>query len=151
MRPYSRTRAIPRAILNLGGIANITVLTAGHDVLGFDTGPANCLLDAWAARHLGTSRDDGGAWARSGRVDPALLASWLAEPYFAAPPPKSTGREVFHLDWLDARLPPGLAAADVQATLLASQRAQHRRRDPHARTRHSRGATPAAAACTTRR
>lgn len=110
--------AIPRAILNLGGIANITVLKAGQDVLGYDTGPANCLLDAWAARHLGTSRDDGGAWARSGRVDHALLASWLADPYFAAPPPKSTGREVFNLDWLDARLPANLAPADVQATLL---------------------------------
>lgn len=110
--------AIPRAILNLGGIANITVLNAGDAVLGFDTGPANCLLDAWALRHLGTSRDDGGAWARSGHVDHALLASWLADPYFAAPPPKSTGREVFNLAWLDARLPANLDPANVQATLL---------------------------------
>ncbi|GAA0710644.1 anhydro-N-acetylmuramic acid kinase [Dokdonella soli] len=111
--------AVPRAILNLGGIANVTVLCASHDVLGFDTGPANCLLDAWAARHLGTPRDDNGAWARSGRVDTTLLARWLDDPYFAAVPPKSTGREVFNLDWLDARLPAGLAPADVQATLLA--------------------------------
>ncbi len=109
---------IPRAILNLGGIANITVLAPGHDVLGFDTGPANCLLDAWAARHIGTSRDEGGAWARSGRVDHELLARWLGDAYFAVAPPKSTGREVFNLDWLDARLPANRAPVDVQATLL---------------------------------
>ena len=111
--------ATPRAILNLGGIANLTLLGHGHDVLGFDTGPANCLLDAWAARHLGTARDDNGAWAQSGRVDRVLLANWLTDPYFAAAPPKSTGREVFNLDWLDARLPTSLVPADVQATLLA--------------------------------
>ena len=110
---------MPRAVLNLGGIANITVLAPGHDVLGFDTGPANCLLDAWATRHLGTPRDEDGAWARSGRVDATLLTRWLTDPYFAAAPPKSTGREVFNLDWLVARLPGDLAPADVQATLLA--------------------------------
>jgi anhydro-N-acetylmuramic acid kinase len=109
---------IPRAVLNLGGIANLTILAPGHDVLGFDTGPANCLLDAWAMRHLGAARDEGGAWAASGRVDAALLAVWLRDPYFSAPPPKSSGREVFNLDWLDARVPAGLAPADVQATLL---------------------------------
>jgi anhydro-N-acetylmuramic acid kinase len=111
--------ATPRAILNLGGIANLTILTPGRDVLGFDTGPANCLLDAWAARHLDTVRDDNGAWARSGHVDEALLAHWLNDPYFHAPPPKSTGREVFNLDWLDARVTAQTAPADVQATLLA--------------------------------
>ena len=110
--------AIARAILNLGGIANLTVLAPGCEVLGFDTGPANCLLDAWAVRHLGTIRDDNGAWAKGGRVDRSLLANWLADPYFAAAPPKSTGREVFNLDWLDARLPESLAPADVQASLL---------------------------------
>ena len=110
---------IPRAILNLGGIANLTLLAPNRDVLGFDTGPANCLLDAWAARHLGMARDEGGAWARSGRVDESLLAAWLTEPYFAAAPPKSTGREVFNLDWLGARLPPNIAPVDIQATLLA--------------------------------
>jgi len=110
---------IPRAILNLGGIANLTMLTPGRDVLGFDTGPANCLLDAWGARHLGVARDEGGAWARSGRMDKDLLARWLADPYFAAVPPKSTGREVFNLDWLDAHLPSDIAPVDVQATLLA--------------------------------
>ena len=107
-----------RAVLNLGGIANLTLLQPGRAVVGFDTGPANCLLDAWSSRHLGAARDEGGAWAASGRVDTDLLARWLADPYFALAPPKSTGREVFHLDWLDARLPPGMAPADVQATLL---------------------------------
>jgi anhydro-N-acetylmuramic acid kinase len=111
--------AIPRAVLNLGGIANLTILAPGHAVFGFDTGPANCLLDAWAQRHLGTPRDEGGAWARGGKVDAGLLARCLDEPYLAAAPPKSTGREVFNLDWLEPRLHPDLAAADVQATLLA--------------------------------
>ncbi|TAN01717.1 MAG: anhydro-N-acetylmuramic acid kinase [Rhodanobacteraceae bacterium] len=110
--------ATPRAILNLGGIANVTLLIPGQPVLGFDTGPANCLLDAWSQRIRGTPRDEGGAWGRSGRVDYALLARLLDDPYFAAPPPKSTGREHFNLDWLDARLPAGLASTDVQATLL---------------------------------
>lgn len=108
-----------RVILNLGGIANITILAPGRDVVGFDTGPANCLLDAWALRHRGTARDEGGAWAASGCVDRALLDSWLADPYFRAPAPKSTGREHFNLDWLDARVRAGVAPADVQATLLA--------------------------------
>jgi anhydro-N-acetylmuramic acid kinase len=108
-----------RVILNLGGIANITVLAPGRDVLGFDTGPANCLLDAWALRHRGTARDEGGAWAASGRVDRAELDAWLSDPYFKAPPPKSTGREHFNLDWLDARVRTDAAPADVQATLLA--------------------------------
>jgi len=108
-----------RIVLNLGGIANITVLAPGRDVLGFDTGPANCLLDAWAHRHRGTARDEGGAWAKSGRVDRELLAAFSSDPYFAAPPPKSTGREHFNLDWLDARLRAGVAPEHVQATLLA--------------------------------
>jgi anhydro-N-acetylmuramic acid kinase len=110
--------AIPRAILNLGGIANLTLLVPGKSVLGFDTGPANCLMDAWSLRMRGTPRDEGGAWARSGRVDEALLACLLDDPYFSMPPPKSTGREVFNIDWLDARLPQGLPPEDVQATLL---------------------------------
>ena len=110
--------AVPRAILNLGGIANLTLLVPGRPVLGFDTGPANCLLDAWSQRQRGTVRDDGGTWAASGRVDDDLLQALLADPYFALPSPKSTGRECFNLDWLDARLPSGCAPADVQATLL---------------------------------
>ncbi|HEY2344678.1 MAG TPA: anhydro-N-acetylmuramic acid kinase [Xanthomonadaceae bacterium] len=110
---------IPRAILNLGGIGNLTLLIPGREVLGFDTGPANCLLDAWALCQHGAARDEGGAWARSGTVDHDLLARCLDDPYFTAAPPKSTGREVFNLDWLDARMPAGIASADVQATLLA--------------------------------
>lgn len=112
--------ATPRAVLNLGGIANLTLLVPGAPVRGFDTGPANCLLDAWAQHAQGTPRDEDGAWARGGRVDEALLARLLADPYFAAPPPKSTGREVFNLDWLAPQLPPApaLAPRDVQATLL---------------------------------
>jgi anhydro-N-acetylmuramic acid kinase len=108
-----------RAILNLGGIANATLLRPGNDVIGFDTGPANCLLDAWAARHLGTARDESGAWGASGTIRGDLLAAWLHDPYFAAAPPKSTGREYFNLDWLGERMPAGIAAVDVQATLLA--------------------------------
>jgi anhydro-N-acetylmuramic acid kinase len=110
--------AIPRAILNLGGIANLTLLVPGQPVLGFDTGPANCLMDAWSLRVRGTPRDEGGAWARSGRIDETFLARLLDDPYLAAPPPKSTGREVFNLDWLDTRHPRGLSTEDVQATLL---------------------------------
>ena len=108
----------PRAILNLGGIANITLLVPGKPVLGFDTGPANCLMDAWSQRQRGTPRDERGAWARSGREDATLLQRLLADPYFALPPPKSTGREYFNLDWLDAHLPAAIQAVDVQATLL---------------------------------
>jgi len=110
--------AAPRAILNLGGIANLTLLVPRRPVLGFDTGPANCLLDAWSQRVRGTPRDEGGAWAQSGHADAGLLARLLDEPYFAQPPPKSTGREYFNLDWLDACVPPDLAPEDVQATLL---------------------------------
>jgi anhydro-N-acetylmuramic acid kinase len=108
-----------RIVLNLGGIANVTVLAPGREIIGFDTGPANCLLDAWMQRHRGSARDEGGAWAQSGRIDRSLLDRWLADPYFAASPPKSTGREAFNLDWLDARLDARIAPADVQATLIA--------------------------------
>jgi anhydro-N-acetylmuramic acid kinase len=108
-----------RVVLNLGGIANITVLGSDGSVLGFDTGPANGLLDAWCQRHHGEPFDRGGAFALSGQSDASLLDALLADPYFALPPPKSTGREYFHLDWLAGHMPPGaLRAADVQATLL---------------------------------
>lgn len=109
---------VPRAIVNLGGIANVTLLRPGQPVLGFDSGPANCLLDAWATRHRGSPRDEGGAWAASGRADAGLLAACLDDPYFGAAPPKSTGREYFNLDWLAARRPDDIAPVDVQATLL---------------------------------
>ena len=107
-----------RAALNLGGIANFTLLPAHGEVRGFDTGPANCLMDAWALRHLGRPFDADGAFAASGEIDPDLLARLLDEPWFALPPPKSTGREQFHLDWVDARLRGDERPQDVQATLL---------------------------------
>ncbi|KRA46243.1 anhydro-N-acetylmuramic acid kinase [Pseudoxanthomonas sp. Root630] len=108
-----------RAVLNLGGIGNFTLLPVAGDVRGFDTGPANALMDAWCERHTGQPYDAGGALAASGRMDAALLARLLAEPWFALAPPKSTGREQFHLNWLDARLGDAtLSPADVQATLL---------------------------------
>ena len=108
-----------RAVLNLGGIANLSLIARDGSIRGFDTGPANALLDGWCQRHLGHPYDADGAFAASGRVDGALLARLLAEPWFALPPPKSTGREQFHLDWVAAQLPAdALAPADVQATLL---------------------------------
>jgi anhydro-N-acetylmuramic acid kinase len=107
-----------RAVLNLGGIANFTLLPAHGDVRGFDTGPANALMDAWCARHTGQAFDAGGAFAAQGACDAALLQRLLDEAWFALPPPKSTGREVFHLEWVEARLRGNETAADVQATLL---------------------------------
>ena len=107
-----------RAVLNLGGIGNYTLLPRTGPVRGFDTGPANALLDAWCLRHTGQSYDAEGAFAASGNVDAALLARLLDEPWFTLPPPKSTGREQFHLDWLQERLGGGESPADVQATLL---------------------------------
>lgn len=106
------------AVLNLGGISNLSLLFADGRTGGFDCGPANCLMDGWIARHQGQAYDADGAWAATGRVLPALLATLLAEPFFALAPPKSTGRDLFHLGWLQARLTPGLAPQDVQATLL---------------------------------
>ncbi|GAB6196946.1 anhydro-N-acetylmuramic acid kinase [Lysobacter xanthus] len=107
-----------RAVLNLGGIANFTLLPRAGAVRGFDTGPANALLDAWCLRHRGEPFDRDGAFAASGRVDEALLARLLDEPWFAQPPPKSSGREQFHLDWVASRLRGDEAPEDVQATLL---------------------------------
>ncbi len=110
----------PCAVLNLGGIANLTVLGDANGIRGFDSGPANALLDAWCQLHTGQPVDRGGALAAQGRLDRDLLNALLRDPYFAAPPPKSTGREYFHLRWLDSHLRGrDIAVADVQATLLA--------------------------------
>ncbi|PZP35762.1 MAG: anhydro-N-acetylmuramic acid kinase [Roseateles depolymerans] len=106
------------AALNLGGIANLSLLFADGRTGGFDCGPANCLMDGWIARERGQAFDADGAWAATGRVLPALLERLLAEPFFALPPPKSTGRDLFHQDWLQARLDGNEPPADVQATLL---------------------------------
>ena len=123
---------VHRIILNLGGIANISVLSAGQPdrVFGFDTGPANILMDAWCFQHTGQTYDEGGAWAATGQVNDLLFNQLMAHDYFARPFPKSTGREDFNLAWLqqqihrvqqenraDQRLAQ-ISAQDVQATLL---------------------------------
>jgi anhydro-N-acetylmuramic acid kinase len=111
-----------RAVLNLGGIANVTLLEPGKPPRGFDTGPANVLLDGWCQRHLGLPYDADGRWAATGQVLAPLLEQLISsEPWFALPPPKSTGRDLFNLQWLDDRLAafdgPKPAPQDVQATL----------------------------------
>ena len=112
--------ATDRVVVNVGGIANVTDLSARRGVRGFDTGPGNVLMDLWCARHRAEPYDRDGTWADSGCADPALLDLLLAEPYFARRPPKSTGRDLFNAGWLDTRLTgSALSAADVQATLLA--------------------------------
>jgi anhydro-N-acetylmuramic acid kinase len=112
----------PRVILNLGGIANITVLSAGSaPAFGYDTGPANTLLDQWIHHSLAREFDDNGSWAQSGKINNALLKLLRAERYFSLPHPKSTGRELFNLNWLLTRLakmPGQVKPEDVQATLL---------------------------------
>lgn len=113
-----------RAVLNLGGIANLTLLQPGQPVRGFDTGPANCLMDIWAGLHHGQQRDEAGAWAGAGQVNAELLQRLLDDEYFARTIPKSTGREHFHRKWLQHVLDqhPASAApltpADAQATLV---------------------------------
>lgn len=121
------------AVLNLGGIANLSLLGPNGEVRGFDCGPGNVLLDLWCQRHLGQPYDAQGRWSAQGRVLPGLLQALEAEPWLALPPPKSTGRDLFHADWLQARLDPGpdCAPVDVQATLCeftAACAAAHLRR-----------------------
>ena len=109
-----------RVVANIGGIANISILDPQSDaVTGFDTGPGNVLMDLWIMRHRGRRYDDSGGWAASGQASQPLLQALLEEPYLALPPPKSTGRDLFHADWLDAILFrfSSLGPADVQATL----------------------------------
>ena len=107
-----------RVALNLGGIANLSFLPRSGAVTGFDSGPGNCLLDLWSQRHLGQPHDEDGGWAAAGKPIPALLDRLLQEPYFAAPPPKSTGRDLFNEAWLQGRLRGGEDPQAVQATLL---------------------------------
>lgn len=115
-------------VLNIGGIANLSVLAGdghgdGDSVLGFDCGPGNALMDGWCQAHTGQPYDDGGQWAATGQVLPALLDRLLAEPFLQQPPPKSTGRDLFHADWLAGHLSASATSAadarpaDVQATL----------------------------------
>ena len=110
------------AVLNLGGMSNLSVLPPAGSalpVLGFDCGPGNALMDAWCLQHTGQPFDAGGAWAASGRLLPALLASLLDEPYFSLPIPKSTGRDLFSLTWLADKLRPFAAERpeDIQNAL----------------------------------
>jgi len=106
-------------VANIGGIANVSLLRADGSVIGFDTGPGNCLLDAWSRMRRGKPFDDGGAWAATGTVQVGLLDTWLADPYFALPPPKSTGRDAFSDEWFERALRgASVPDADVQATLL---------------------------------
>lgn len=114
-----------RAVLNIGGISNITLLPAsavqsgGGGLLGFDCGPGNALMDAWCERHTGAAYDDQGAWAAHGQVEAGLLAAMQQEPFFRQLPPKSTGRDLFNAAWLERHLSScaPCAPADVQATL----------------------------------
>ena len=110
-----------RAVVNIGGISNISLLHADGSVSGFDTGPGNVLMDAWIHLHQGKSYDADGAWAGTGRVDNELLTHLLSESFFALAPPKSTGRDLFHLSWLESQLTSfsALRAEDIQATLVA--------------------------------
>lgn len=110
-----------RVVANIGGISNISILKSDGSVTGFDTGPGNLLMDGWIAQHQGAAFDEDGRWAASGTPDAGLLQALLAEPFLALPPPKSTGRDLFHAQWLAARLQtaPALRAEDVQATLAA--------------------------------
>lgn len=113
-----------RAVINLGGIANVTVLPADKtlDVIGFDTGPANTLLDAWIKKHRGLNFDKGGTWAMHGKADKQLLDIMLNDEYFERSPPKSTGREKFNLTWLHRMLEQHgkhILEKDVHATLAA--------------------------------
>lgn len=97
--------AEPRAVVNIGGISNLTALPAAGagTIIGFDCGPGNVLIDAWTQKHFDRAYDHDGELAAAGRIDPHLLEALLAEPYFSAPPPKSTGRELFTLDWVQQK------------------------------------------------
>jgi anhydro-N-acetylmuramic acid kinase len=115
-------RGSTTVLLNIGGMANLTVIgpALGADLLGFDCGPGNVLMDAWCHRHTGQPFDAGGRWAAGGSVNDILLSKMRTDPYFALPVPKSTGRDLFNPAWLDAHLDkhPNVSAQDVQATLL---------------------------------
>ncbi|MCP4178603.1 MAG: anhydro-N-acetylmuramic acid kinase [bacterium] len=102
---YLRSNVENRIILNLGGIANITILNNNSDeILGFDTGPANCLMDLWIQKYKKMKYDKNGEWALSGSINELFLNELLKEPYFNLDPPKSTGKELFNIDWLESKL-----------------------------------------------
>ncbi|WP_214000337.1 anhydro-N-acetylmuramic acid kinase [Arsukibacterium sp.] len=118
-RAVFQQAASRRAIVNIGGIANVTLLPADSDrpVTGFDTGPGNALLDNWVMHCHAKPYDENGSFCSQGQVLPKLLSAMLADPYFAKPAPKSTGREYFNLNWLLPFRPERFKAADVQRTL----------------------------------
>ena len=108
-----------RAVLNIGGIANLTLLPAIGEIKGFDCGPGNILLDAWIQKNIGELFDENGSWALKGSANPELLKQMLLDPFFQKPPPKSTGRDHFHLPWIIHHINhQPLSAEDIQATLL---------------------------------
>ena len=111
--------SINRTLINIGGIANLSVLHPNKQIIGFDSGTGNMLMDAWAEKHLGKRFDAGGAWAMSGNVIDELLQKLLSNDFFKLPPPKSTGRDLFSLDWLNMHLQDSYTPQDVQRTLLA--------------------------------
>jgi len=116
-----RHSGITRAIVNIGGIANITILPADPEkpILGFDTGPGNCLLDEWYHKNRQGKFDSDGAWAQCGKHSQTILDTLLTDPYFAKPAPKSTGREYFHLTWLSKNVDiDSISPQDMQATLV---------------------------------
>ncbi len=112
---------LAQAVLNLGGIGNLSLLASDGSVAGFDCGPGNALMDLWCERQLGRPFDQDGAWAAGGKVIQRLLHAFLSEAYFKRAPPKSTGRDLFNADWLDHHLAqmgqPDWTAQDIQATL----------------------------------
>lgn len=108
-----------RVIVNIGGIANVTLLPANSaQIIGFDTGPGNTLIDAWAESHLQKPQDENGAWASKGIISQSLLENLLNDPYFKLAPPKSTGREYFNLQWLSNYLANSININDIQTTLV---------------------------------
>lgn len=109
---------VNRVLINIGGIANLSVLHPNKEIIGFDSGTGNMLMDAWAERHLGQRFDEAGKWAMSGQVIDELLSQLMAHAYFKQPPPKSTGRDLFNMEWLSAQLKNEYAPQDVQRTLL---------------------------------
>lgn len=120
---YFRHSAFDRVVLNIGGMANVTVLPAAakENTIGFDTGPGNALMDDWTQRHLGKDYDHNGEWAAKGQVDPGLLNLLKEEDYFNLAPPKSTGKDDFNLAWLDKKIAcysQKVSNEDIQASLL---------------------------------
>ena len=110
---------INRTVINIGGIANLSVLNTGQEIIGFDSGPGNMLMDAWSELHTGQRYDASGKWAMTGNVIDELLSKLLAHSFFNLTPPKSTGRDLFNMEWLTSYLKPDYLPQNVQRTLLA--------------------------------